>query len=218
MIGLGEAALDIAEAQFLVIVDVVIDEGVLGIGLVDDGRAGFQRLLDVEHRGQRLVIDPHFRERLIGFPRAVGDDGDDRLALVAHLVDRERRLVVLAEVDEAEQRVEIDRHVGAANDAPHAGRAFRFRRVDAAQAGVGVRAAQYLEMQHALQLVVVEIGRGARDMAEHVLALRALSDLFQIIVALVGEDVLAQFQHGRSLQARARPLVAAARTALMIGS
>ena len=28
------------------------------------------------------------------------------------------------------------------------------------------------------------------------------ADLFQIIVALVGEDVLAQFQHGRSLQAR----------------
>jgi hypothetical protein len=41
VIGLGEAALDVAEAQFLVIVDVVIDEGVLGIGLVDDGRAGF---------------------------------------------------------------------------------------------------------------------------------------------------------------------------------
>ena len=55
-------------------------------------------------------------------------------------------------------------------------------------------------------------------MAEHVLALRALADLFQIVVALVGEDVLAQFQHGRFLQARARPPVAAARTALMIGS
>ena len=182
------------------------------------GAPGLQRLLDVEHRRQRLVIDPHFRDRLIGLARAVGDDGDDRLALVAHLVDRERRLVVLAEIDQAEQRVEIDRHVGAADDAADAGRAFRFRRVDAAQAGMGMRAAQYFEMQHALQLVVVEIGRGARDMAEHVLALRALADLLQIIVALVGEDVLAQFQHGRSLQARARPLVAAARTALMIGS
>ena len=89
MIGLGETALDIAEAQFLVIVDVVIDEGVLGVGLVDDGRAWFQRFLDVEHRGQRFIIDPHFRERLIGFPRAVGDNSDDRLALVAHLVDRQ---------------------------------------------------------------------------------------------------------------------------------
>ncbi len=41
-------------------------------------------------------------------------------------------------------------------------------------------------------------------MAEHVLALRALADLLEIVVALVGEDVLAQFQHGGLLQARAR--------------
>ena len=54
-------------------------------------------------------------------------------------------------------------------------------------------------------------------MSEHVLALRALADLFQIVVALVGEDVLAQFQHGKVLQALARP-PEAARMALMIGS
>ena len=55
-------------------------------------------------------------------------------------------------------------------------------------------------------------------MPEHVLALRALADFLQIVVALVGEDVLAQFQHGGVLQARARPPEAAASTALMIGS
>ena len=89
MIGLGETALDIAEAQLLMVVDVVIDEGVLRIGLVDDGRARLQRLLDVEHCGQRFVIDPHLRHRLKRLSRAVGDDGDDWLALVADLVDRE---------------------------------------------------------------------------------------------------------------------------------
>ena len=83
---------------------------------------------------------------------------------------------------------------------------------------MGVRAADHLQMQHALQLVVVEIGRGARDMPEHVLPLRALADFLQIVVALVGEDVLAQFQHGNILQARARPPEAAASTALMMGS
>ena len=103
VVGLGEAALDVAEAQLLMIVDVVIGEGVLRIGLVDDRRAGLQGLLDVEHRRQRLVVDADLRDRLIGLARAVGDDGDDRLALVAHLVDRERRLVVLAEIDQAEQ-------------------------------------------------------------------------------------------------------------------
>ena len=60
---------------------------------------------------------------------------------------------------------------------------------------MAVRAAQHLQMQHALQLVIVEIGRGRRDMAEHVLALGALADFLEIVVALVGEDVFAKFEH-----------------------
>ena len=181
------------------IVDVVIGERVLRIGFVDDRRAGLQRLLDVEHRGQRLVVDADLCEGLEGLALAVGDDGDDRLALVAHLVDRERRLVVLAEIDQAEQRVEIARHVGAADDPAYPGGALGLDGVDAADARVRVRAAQHLQMQHALQLVIVEIGRGAGDMTEHVLALGALADLLEIVVALVGENVLAQFQHGAVL-------------------
>ena len=59
MVGAGEGALDIAKAQLLVIVNIVIGEGVLRIGFVDHRRAGLQRLLDVEHRGQRLVVDAY---------------------------------------------------------------------------------------------------------------------------------------------------------------
>ena len=121
MVGAGEAALDVAEAQLLMIIDVVIGEGVLRIGLVDDRRARLHRLLDVEDRRQRLIVDADLRHRLERLALAVGDDRDDRLALVAHLVDRERRLVVLAEIDQAEQGVEIARNVGAANDPAHAG-------------------------------------------------------------------------------------------------
>ena len=33
-------------------------------------------------------------------------------------------------------------------------------------------------------------------MAEHVLALRALADLLEVVVALVGEQVLAELEHG----------------------
>ncbi len=164
VIGPREAALDVAEAQFLVIVLFIIDERVLGIGLVDHRCAGLQGGLDVEHGGERLVVDPHLCHRLIGLARAIGDHGDDWLALVANLVDRKRWLVVLAEIDQTEQRIEIARHVGAADE-------------------------------HALQLVVIKIGRGARDMAEHVLPLGRLTDFLQVIVALVGENVLAQFQH-----------------------
>ena len=86
--------------------------------------------------------------RLKASRSAVGNDGEDRLALVAHDVGRQRRLVVLAELDEAEQRVEIARHVGAANDPLDAGRA-RPRRCRSADARVRVRAAQHFEVQHA---------------------------------------------------------------------
>ena len=96
---------------------------------------------------------------------------------------------------------------------------LRFGEVDAADARVGMRAAQHLEMQHALQLVVVEIGRGRGDVAQHVLALRRLADLLEIVVTLVGKQVFAKFKHGFTLQARRwAPRAAAARIALMIGS
>jgi len=79
--------------------------------------------------------------------------------------------------------------------------------------------AQVLEVQHALQLVVIEVGRLRGDVAEHVLALGRLADLPQVVVPLVGENVLAQLEHRlRPFQARRTPRPAAARKALMIGS
>ena len=98
VVGLREGLLDVAEAQLLVIVFAVILERVLRVGLVHHRRAGLERLLDVEHRRELLVIDAHFRQRLERLALAVRHDRDDRLALVADLVGRERRLVVLAEV------------------------------------------------------------------------------------------------------------------------
>ena len=103
MIGGREGGIDVAEAELLVVVYVVINEGVLRIGIVDDWCAGLQRIFDVEHGRQRLVVDPHLRDRLEGLALAVGDDGQDRLALVADLVDGQRRLVVLAEIDQAQE-------------------------------------------------------------------------------------------------------------------
>jgi hypothetical protein len=65
----------IAEAELLVVVCVVINEGILRIGIVDDGRAGLQRIFDVEHRWQRFIVDPHLCDRLERLALAVGDDG-----------------------------------------------------------------------------------------------------------------------------------------------
>jgi hypothetical protein len=56
-------------------------------------------------------------------------------------------------------------------------------------------------------------------MPKHVLTLRRLADFVQIIVAFVGEQVFAKFQHGFVPQARRRLSPrAASSTALMIGS
>ena len=199
------------------IVLAVILEGVLRVGLVDHRRAGLERLLDVEHRRELLVVDPHLGERLERLALGAGDDRHDRLALVAHLVGRERRLVVLAEVQEREQRVEIARHIRAADDAAHARHALRLARIDAADARVMMRRTQHLQVQQAGELVVVEERGCAGDMADHVLALGRLADLFQVVVALVGEIFFAQFQHHisfrRAAGCRQRP-----DTALMIGS
>ena len=51
-------------------------------------------------------------------------------------------------------------------------------------------------MQQVGEAMIVIIGRGTGDVAEHVLPLRRLADLLQIVVAFVGENVLAKFQHG----------------------
>ena len=74
-------------------------------------------------------------------------------------------------------------------------------------------------MQQVGEAMIVVVGRRTGDVAEHILPLRRLADLVQIVVAFVGEDVLAQFQHGVVLQARRRLSPrAASSTALMIGS
>ena len=128
VVGTGERLLHVAVADLLMVVLAVILEGVLRIDLVHHRRAGLERLLDVEHRRQRIVVDPDLADGLVGFALAVGDHRDDRLAPVADLVDRQRRLVVLAELEQAEQRIEVHRDVGAADDAAHARRALGGRR------------------------------------------------------------------------------------------
>ena len=76
------------------------------------------------------------------------------------------------------------------------GGALGRRHVDGAQAGVRMRAAQHLQMQQALESVVVEIARAAGDVAQHVLALARLADLVEAVVALVLEELFPKLEHG----------------------
>ena len=201
------------------IVFAVIFERVLRIGRVDRRRARFQRFFDVKHRRQLIVGDAHQRHRLQCCALAGRDNAEDRFALVTHYVGGQRRLVVLAELDETEKRVEIDRHVCGPDDPFHARRARRRRIVDRANTRMRMRAAQNFQMQQIGEAVIVVVGRRAGDVAKDVLALRRLADLDEIIVAFVGENIFAEFEHSRCPQARRRvSLRAASSTASMIGS
>ena len=59
-----------------------------------------------------------------------------------------------------------------------------------------MRAAQNLQVQKIRKPVIVVIGRRAGDVAEDILALRRLANLDEVIVAFVGEDILAELEHG----------------------
>ena len=56
VVGRGEALLDVAVADAAAMV-ALVGEPVLAVILVDERRAGLQRLLDVEDRRQHLVVD-----------------------------------------------------------------------------------------------------------------------------------------------------------------
>ena len=81
-----------------------------------------------------------------------------------------------------------------------------------------MRAAQDLEVQEAGNLMIVEEPAGRGDVAQHVLPLGAFTDLLEVVVALVGEQVFAEFEHCTPQARRAPRDAAAARTAFMIGS
>ncbi|GAB5377895.1 MAG: hypothetical protein AcusKO_43570 [Acuticoccus sp.] len=91
--------------------------------------------------------------------------------------------------------------------------------IDAADLCVVVRRARAADVAQAVEQVVVVEGRAARHVAQHVLALRRLADLVEIVVALVGEEVLAEFDgHRRYPVRRTPPRSDAARMALMMAS
>jgi hypothetical protein len=220
VVGLAEARLHVAVAELLVVVLAVIDELVRRVDVEHHGRAGLHRLLDVEDMGERFPLHPH---RLHGGARlrlGLGDHRRHGLALVADLVGRQDRLVVDPEVEKRQERVEVERHIRPSQDADDARHPLGLRRVDPPDAGGVVRRTDAAQMQEAVEQVVVEERRPAGDMAHDVLPACGLADLVEVVVALVGEEVLAELDHaGLRHLGHARTLPSAtARIAAMIGS
>ena len=204
VVGFTKALLDVAEADLLEVVPVVVVP-VPAVVLVDQRGARRQRFLDVEHRGQGLVIHADLR-RGGGRDRfALGDHRGDRLTAVADLVEGQRRLVVGSEVEEDQQGVDLLGHVLGGEDAHHAGHLRGLAGVERTDPRMVVGAARELHVQHPGHGVVVEEAAAPGNVPLRVLALGRASDLVQVVVALVREQVLAEF-HGLESSIRRRAM------------
>ena len=141
MIGRGEGRFDIAKAQFLVVILAVVDELVLRIDLADRGCARLDRLLDIKHMRQHLPVNAHRLNRRPRLSLGCRNHGRHRFAAVGHLVGRQQRFVIDAEIEQAQQGVQIGRHITPGQHLDDAGHLLGLRGVDTADAGVVMRAA-----------------------------------------------------------------------------
>jgi hypothetical protein len=120
MVGLGESRRHVAEPDPAAVVSLV-GEVVPAVVLVDHRGTLGQRLLDVEHRRQILVLDRDRRGARVGRGLRLGHDRADRLTEVADLALGQDRLVVRGDPDQLQRRVEVVRNVLVGQHLHHSG-------------------------------------------------------------------------------------------------
>ena len=174
MVGLGEARLDVAEADLrggvVVRIDVMVTRPVGG----QRRRRARDRFLHVEHAGERIVLHLHLGGAGTRGLGRLADDGDDGLAPPAHLVEGEDGLVLRAHADGGKAVPHLlAGKVLVGEDADDAGAGLGPAGVHAHDVGVGLCAPVHLEMQHARVVDVLVVGRLAARVAFEV----ALADV-----------------------------------------
>jgi hypothetical protein len=141
------------------------DRGTPGRGLEQKGGALGQRLFDGHDRRQRLVLHLDQAESAVGGFLVDRRDRRDHVADIAHLVDRDDRLV--ADRD-AVVRVRQPYCVGAGYDRGDTGQGFGAPDIDRADAGMRVGTAQNLGVQHAGQAEVEGVAGSTGDFVRSV--------------------------------------------------
>ncbi len=161
--------------------DIDRDDGgeIRGCVPMGERRAGLKRCDAIGHRRQRLVIDLDQRGRILGQIAAVGHHDGDRLAHEAGFVLGEaiRHVGLLDRRARHQERHGLPLHRGRqireSKDRMHARQLKRRALVDAADAGMGMGAAQHHRMQHAGQLDVVHKAAASGQEVRILLALDA---------------------------------------------
>ncbi len=163
---------DVAAAELIVERDVgvlaagemfEIGEGAGGLQLVvDDGRGG-DGFDFVEHRRQLFVVGGDQLHGAFGGVRIGGEHDGDRLADIAHLVERQDRLIVKggAVIGIGDELPDVL----AGDDREDALGLARVGDIDRADAAMRDGAAEDLAVQHAGQAQIVDVVRAAGDLA-----------------------------------------------------
>jgi hypothetical protein len=188
VVGPGETGVHVTEAHAAAVV-ALVGEVVVAVVLVDDRRALLQRLLDVEHRRQVHVVDPHGGRTRERGGLGLGDDRDDGLTEVAHLVDGEDRLVVRGHADELQRRVQVVRDVGAGDHPHHARHREGGGGVDAGEPGVVAGRPVHLEVQQAVRSDVLEELGAPGDVPERVGPRDHGPDHGEVVLLVLGREV-----------------------------
>ena len=129
-----------------------------------DRRAGSHRLLGVEDGRQHLVLDLDLAAPFLGGGLGLGHHGGHPLPDEAHHVVEHVGVVGIdAEVVVDGGGVELPRHVLPGEDRMHARHGERGVLVDRDDAGVGVRRAEHLQVQHPLHRGVEGVAGLAGD-------------------------------------------------------
>ena len=141
-VGAGEGRLGIAVAKFA-------HRDFVGLGFrVQQRRRGLAGAPRIDHRRQRPIVDRHQLGGVLGDIAALRHHQRDRLADIAHALDRQRPLLH-RHLDDGEKRVRQFADVLPGDDGPHAVMRQRRARIDAGDLGMGVRGADDMGVQGA---------------------------------------------------------------------
>ena len=173
-VGLVEGPVDVALAD-LADVHLALEMRVPVAPLVDDGRLGIGAHADVEQRGLLREVDLDGVDRGHRRLLVVGGDERDRLALVAHVLLRQQRLV-LGDAEAGQVPVHRSGTSSHVMTAWTPGIASAFGRVEPRDVGVVHRRAQRLRPERARDADVVDERRPPGDVRDAVVAREPCAD------------------------------------------
>ena len=194
LVGLGERSVEVAP-----LVGAFPHQVPAGV-LVDRGRAGIERVARIRDRRDRLVLDLDELRRVARELARLGDDGDDRLADVAHLAHRERKVLQVR----SGHRRDLEERIGQRGDLlagqrpVDAGDLLGLRDVDRRDVRMRVRRAHEVDVAHAVALDVVDEDALALDEPPVLLARDALALVLlgrRLDLDLLGGDRRARGRH-----------------------